>query len=239
MIVIDSQTPSADIRAGLAPGPVLLAFSRGKDSIAAWLALTKSNVEVIPYHLDLIPNLQFVDQSIAEYETAFGRRIHRYPHPSFQRWLTNYTFQPPERCGVIDAANLWPYTYEDLQAAIRDDLDLDPHTWICEGVRACDSPARRIAIVRHGPQRDSTRQISAIWDWQKADVIAAINDAGIDLPTDYAMWGRSFDGINHRFLAPLRAQHPDDYQRILDWFPLADLELYRCDQECCHDLTLA
>jgi hypothetical protein len=48
---------------------------------------------------------------------------------------------------------------------------------------------------------------------------------------EYEWFGRSFDGIDWRFLAPIKQHAPDDYARILDWFPLADLEVF------CRDLT--
>ena len=46
----------------------------------------------------------------------------------------------------------------------------------------------------------------------------------IKLPIDYQWFGRSFDGIDMRFLGPLREHSPKDYQTLLDWFPLADLQ---------------
>lgn len=42
---------------------MLLAFSRGKDSIAAWRALRDAGVEVKPFHLYLVPGLAFADES--------------------------------------------------------------------------------------------------------------------------------------------------------------------------------
>ncbi|MFD6070295.1 hypothetical protein [Amycolatopsis lurida] len=51
------------------------------------------------------------------------------------------------------------------------------------------------------------------------------------LPIDYEWYGRSFDGLDYRFIEPLSRHAPEDYARALDWFPLAELELLR------HDLT--
>lgn len=39
--------------------------------------------------------------------------------------------------------------------------------------------------------------------------------------------GRSFDGIDYRFLKPIRDHMPADYERILEWFLLADLDIAR------------
>ena len=71
------------------------------------------------------------------------------------------------------------------------------------------------------------RKVSVVWDWQVAEVRDRIAAEGIDLPPDYEWFGRSFDGIDRRFLEPLSRQAPEDFARILEWFPLADLELIR------------
>jgi len=95
-IIIDGAQPSVDVRAELARQgrPVLLALSRGKDSLAAWLALRDSGVEVRPFHLYLVSGLEFVDESLAEYERFFRTPIPQLPHPSLYRWLNALMFQP-------------------------------------------------------------------------------------------------------------------------------------------------
>lgn len=229
MIEIEGVTPSADIRAQLAAEqrPVLLAFSCGKDAIAAWLALHAAGIPVIPYYLRYMPGLQFVEDTLDRFEQQFQTRIHRYPHPSLYRWLNNLVFQPPERAAIIEAAQLPTPTYEQMVTIIRTDLGLDPATWVADGVRAADSIVRRASIKTHGPMKPKSRKVSVVWDWQKHEVYAEIEAAGITLPPDYAWFGRSFDGIDYRFLEPLSRRAPADYRRVLEWFPLADLELVR------------
>jgi len=36
-----------------------------------------------------------------------------------------------------------------------------------------------------------------------------------------------FDGIDYRFMKPIKDHFPRDYQRIIEWFPLAELEIKR------------
>ena len=112
--VINGQPPSAEIRERLANEgrPVLVAFSGGKDAIATELALQDSGVETVLVMLYSIPGripgktLDFVEDGLEKLERALGKPIHRYPHPSFYRWLNNFVFQPPERCEIIEAANI-------------------------------------------------------------------------------------------------------------------------------------
>lgn len=236
--IIKGQPTSAEVRASLAAEgrPVLVAFSGGKDAIAAELALQDAGIETVLAHLYYIPGrepgrtLDFVEQGLTDLEQALGKPIHRYPHPSFYRWLNNFVFQPPERCEVIEAAQLPIPDYQVMWELIRADLKLPADTWVADGVRAADSIVRRASFARHGVMKAGSRKVSPVADWLKAEVLDRIAAAGIQLPVDYQFFGRSFDGIDHRFLKPISEHFPDDFARILDWFPLADLELFRAER---------
>lgn len=228
LVTIAGQPPSAQIRAEMTGTKVLLAFSRGKDSIAAWLALRESGVEVVPYHLYLVPRLKFVDDDLARWEEFFGQKILNLPHPSLFRWLNNFVFQSPERLSTIDAAGLPSVTYAQIEDHLRERFEI-PHAWVCDGVRSADSPMRRIAMSTHGVRKIGSHKVSVVWDWRKRHVVDCLSDHGATLGPDYDWFGRSFDGIDHRFLAPLAEHAPDDYQRVLDWFPLADLSMMRAE----------
>lgn len=237
--IIKGQPTSAEIREQLAAEgrTVLVAFSGGKDAIATELALQDAGVPTVLAHLFYIPGrepgrtLHFVERGLTDLEQALGKPIHRYPHPSFYRWLNNFVFQPPERCEVIEAANLPTPDYAVMWNLIRADLGLPADTWVADGVRAADSIVRRASFTRHGVIKPKDHKVSPIADWLVGEVRDRIAAAGITLPVDYELFGRSFDGIDHRFLAPIAEHFPDDFQRILDWFPLADLELFRADME--------
>lgn len=233
--VIKGQPTSAEIRVELAAErrPVLVAFSGGKDAIATELALQDAGIETHLAYLYYIPGrqpghtLEFIESTLSDLEQSLGKPVHRYPHPSLYRWLNNFVFQPPERCAVIESAGFPSLPYEELWGYIRADLGLEPDTWLADGVRAADSIMRRASFTRHGVMKPHSRKVSPIADWLKAEVLDRIRQANISLPIDYEWFGRSFDGIDYRFLEPLSRHAPDDYRRILDWFPLADLELFR------------
>lgn len=237
--VIEGVTPSQQIREDLAAKKkkVALAFSRGKDSIAAWLALRDAGVEVVPYHMHRIPDpdqpergirgLAFVEDSLRYFEDWFQTPILRVMHPAWYRQLSNFVFQPPGRIATIDACELIVPSYEDLVDIIRAEAGLPSDTFACDGVRAADSPQRRVAMASHGPINYNQHKIHIVWDWRKRHIREAIAQSGIKLPVDYDLWDRSFDGIDLRFLPGLRDTFPDDWDRLLFWFPLVDLYLYR------------
>ena len=186
--VIRNQGTSLAVREKLAADgrPVLLAFSCGKDSIAAWLAMRDMGIEVVPAYLYYVPGLRFVDEELDYFEQKFQTRIKRYPHPSLYRWLNNAVFQAPERLRYIEAARLPEPSYEQMWDFIRADVGLDKSTWCADGTR------------HH-----------------------------IELPCDYAWFGRSFDGIDKRFTKVLKDKAPDDYATLLEWFPLLEVDHVR------------
>lgn len=214
----------------LSQSNTMLAFSTGKDAIAAWLALRDKFQKVYAYYLYLVPGLEFVNESLEYYEKFFGEKIIRLPHPSLHRWLNTYTFQPPERVAVINQAGLPFHDYKDIRNVIIEDYGLDKNMLVADGVRAADSPMRRIAIKTHGPISINQGRYHPIWDWVKSDLGECFKKSGVKLPIDYQLFGRSFDGLDLRFLLPLKKHRPKDYMKILEWFPLADLEVFRWER---------
>lgn len=210
----------------------VLSFSRGKDSLGAYLAIRDHFDEIIPYHLYLVPGLSFVDESLDYYERkVFGRKIINLPHPSFYRWLNNYTLMPPSHAAVIAAAQLPNFTYLDILDWVCKAENLDREkVLVASGVRAADSPIRRVSFTSHGCISYTQRQYYPVWDWNKERLVSEIERSGIALPDDYMLFGRTFDGIDYRFLKPLKDKHPDDYRRILEWFPLAEAEIWRYER---------
>ena len=208
----------------------LLAFSTGKDAICAWLAIRDHFDKVHPYFLYLVPGLEFVEESLAYYEKFFGVKITRLPHPSLYRMLNGLTFQPPERVAIIKQAKLPLFDYSDIRRVMVEDHALQKDILVADGVRAADSPMRNVSLQRSSSINMGPKKYHPIWDWKKADIIACLNKNRIKLPEDYKMFGRTFDGLDIRFLLPIKKQRPNDFKKLLEWFPLADLEIFRWEQ---------
>jgi hypothetical protein len=205
----------------------LLAFSRGKDSIAVALAL-RDKIEVIPFHYDDLPGLEFVEESLAYYEKhLFGRHILRMPHPEFYRHLGDLIFQPIRRAEILSAASLPVINHADVVAMVKKQEGITGDILSATGLRALDNAVRFLSIRKHGPIRHTAGNWTPIWDWSKQRLLDEIESSGISLPPDYTMLPRSFDGFSYLFLIPLKQHYPRDYQRVLEWFPLAEAEIMR------------
>jgi hypothetical protein len=210
----------------------LLSFSGGKDSLGVWLALREHFERIIPVYLYLVPGLQFIEDGIRYFEDTFQTHIYRLPHPSLYRQLRNNVFQAPEHLRTLDemsaAGRLEQFDYQDIFDVVRAHLNL-PTVSCALGVRAVDSPARWVAIKHYGPVNEARNTWYPIFDWRKDQLVDTIRASGIKLPHEYRYFGRSFDGVDYRFLHPIRAHYPVDYARILQWFPLAELEIKRIE----------
>jgi predicted phosphoadenosine phosphosulfate sulfurtransferase len=207
----------------------LLSFSAGKDSIGAWLRLRDHFSEIIPVYMYLVPGLEFVERSLRYYEDWFGAHIVRLPHPSLYRWLNAFTFQAPENCAIIEDLDLVDFDYDDVFNVVKASYGLPEETYTAVGVRATDSLNRWSAIKQYGAVNVARRSFYPTYDWRKDDLLDAIAQAGVKLPVDYNLFGRSFDGIDYRFLKPIRDHFPGDYERILEVFPMAELEIKRIE----------
>jgi hypothetical protein len=203
----------------------LLSFSAGKDAVAAWLQMRKYFKRIIPIYLYNIPDLEFVEQGLRYYEDFFQTKIHRYPNISTLRMLRNCTFQPPSRWPILQDWEL-RITFPQIEADLRRKHGV-PDAFIAIGTRTADSPTRLANVRMYGSLTPTRRSFLPVFDWRIADVVGAIKSAGIKLTVDYEMFGRSFDGVDYRFLQPIKERFPRDYARILEWFPMADLEIMR------------
>ena len=207
----------------------ILAFSTGKDSIAAWLQMRKYFKRIVPYYCSCVPGLEFVEKSLAYYEDFFGTHIYRLPHRSLYRWLRGMVFQSPPHVTKVEALDLPGEEYDDAMIGelVRELGRLPDGAYVGTGVRMADSPMRRVGLMTHGCINHNQKRFYPVYDWKKADLLAAFDESGVKLPPDYKLFGRTFDGIDYRFLKPIKEHYPKDYEKILEWFPLAELEIMR------------
>jgi hypothetical protein len=207
---------------------VLLSFSRGKDSIGTWLQVRRHFDTVIPYHLIFVPGLAFVEESLLWFERFFGTHIMRIPHPGLYKWLTGYLYQTPHRTETIRAMELPLYTYRDVHMYVAQDQGLNGlKVFTAAGLKAGDNLYRRTMIDVHGPINRNDRKFYPIYDWNNDRLFTEIEQAKCKLPVDYQLFGRSFEGLQYAYIKPIKDRFPEDYAKIVEWFPLVDAEIWR------------
>lgn len=211
---------------------VLLSFSRGKDAWGVWAAI-KDHFDVIPFHYYCsCPHMSFIDEYLEYAEKKMGTHIYNLPAPCVYNNLSavGCAMQPPQRVLCLDALDLKPFTFEDLQNQVIAEAGLPKDTYTALGVRACDSARRALFFKTHGPISQGRKKFYPIWDWNKDRLIDELKRHDIKLPREYKLFGRSFDGIYVTYLLPIKKYYPEDYKRILEYYPLIDMEIYRYEK---------
>ena len=208
---------------------ILLAFSAGKDSLAAWLALLEDGrFDIVPYYLDWIPGgWSWSHEMLAYYESYFGCKIYRMPHPYLYEQIDRAAFQPPDRVQRINTLDLPTFTFADVDNLVAKAAGLSA-PFVAIGMRAADNLERRRMILQQGSLGIKRRRyFYPVWDWKIQDVIDIIMRHNVKISPEYAIWGRTPVSFNYDYMAPLRDNFPDDWEKLRQWFPMIDLQCYR------------
>jgi hypothetical protein len=86
------------------------------------------------------------------------------------------------------------------------------------------------SIKTYGAINVKRKQFYPCANWNMDKLIVEIKESKIKLIKDYSVWGRSFDGVDYRFLHLVKKNYIKDYNKILEYFPLLELELLRHEQ---------
>ena len=207
-------------------GRCLLGFSRGKDSIAAWLYLREFFNEVIPFHCSSIPHLSFVDESLDYYEDVFKTKIIRCLSGEITSAMADLIYQPLEDEAEIDELELWSYDNHDIIDLLR--AQYGAELWCAFGINMTDSIDRRIYVKKNQGRNEERKTFYPCFDWSAQQIKKAIDDAGIRLPGDYRLANRSLAGLpNFRHLCRMEEVFPQDMEKIELWFPFIRAQLAR------------
>lgn len=226
------QPSSEECLAALPAGSHILLFSGGKDSLAAWLHLSRrEDIEVIPLYCYTAPGLGFVERYLEYCEDFFGTGIVRLPYHDMVNKKGMHLYQPVGSWEVIEGANFRDDANMTFFASmVVEEMGLDQNeTWICTGFKAADSFVRRNLVKKKGPMRKlrGFNLCEIIWDWNKDRIIEEVTAAGLDFPEDYRLFGRSFEGATPQMMDALSEAHPEDYEKFLRHWPMAKLQKAR------------
>lgn len=214
-------------------GVCLFGFSRGKDSLGAWLWLRKFFSRIIPFHCASVPHLSFVDAALDYYEKQFNTKIERCLSGDIQFLIQQLCFQPIGDEKAIEKLKLKRYGNNEVAAALKVKYKLPESTYTAYGISMHDSLFRRVRMQKAGSKeipgfgvidnaayRESTYTFLPCYDWKTADILHAVELAGLRLPDDYKMANRTIaNGIDTKHLERLPHLFPQDMRRIEAMFP--------------------
>ena len=225
--------PSAElpeIVRGIAGDRLLLSFS-GRDSLSLWIFLRGEGFDIIPYFCYTVPGLSYDNEMLYYYERYFDTHIIRLPHPRTYELLRVGAWQSPETCGMLGRAGITRFEFADIENYLALQFGLGEDYLSAVGIKAADNLMRLRLIRQMGPiGLKKRRYYYGIWDWKTADIRVCLKENGLKLSASYRHFGSTGDGIDYVFLRYLKDNLPDDFQRVLDVFPLVDVELFRYEQ---------
>lgn len=218
-------------------GACILGFSRGKDSLAAWLFARQFFDVIIPFHCAAVPHLSFVDESLDYYERFFGTPIARCFDGSVTEAITGLVYQPLEDEDAIDdlALTAWNNLYvADVLRRVESRLN----AWCAFGISLNDSMERRIYVSQSKGKNLDNMSFYPCWDWPKSMVLETVEAAGLKLPKDYLLSNRTVAGAPaYRWLKRLEEVFPADFERVEAAYPLVRAELARNHFRTQHFMT--
>ena len=214
---------------------LLLSFSRGKDSIGCFLRCLETGIftKYVLFHFYPVDGLSFIDDYLAYFKKKFPFvTILNILDPQANKMKNRLLFQSP----LLTAASVeiykefgayTEYKTDQVESFIKEDEKLSEETLSAVGVKASDSPMRRLALSKTGAIALKRQKWYPIHDLSNNDIKKLINRHGVKYPDDYDLFGLTLDGLDYRFLKPIKDKRPEDYKKIKAEYPLIDLVIAR------------
>lgn len=206
---------------------IMISFSMGKDSIASWLFAKKYFKKIIPVYFYGIPNLSFIKRQVEYFENYFDTHIIQLPHPTLVDQLNYGLFMGINEIRIINRLNFPDVKYDSFFDLLREKYG---EMYVAIGNRACDNVQRYTSFITHGVVNEKRRTFWPVFDFTDSDVYDIIKESNVKLPIDYKLFGKTFDGLQERFLLEVKREFPEDFERIKEIFPFVELELLRYER---------
>jgi len=210
-------------------GVTLLRFSCGKDAIASFIQLKRYFHTIIPIYHYLHPDLDFINESLAYYEEFFGTKIIRVPNMKLYKHINSGLFMDIDTWAHYLSYDLPNFDNDEVNERVKNENSINKYVRTAIGVRSADSLNRNLSIKKYGAVNEGRKTFYPVYDWNMERLINEVKDSGCKLPIDYKIWGKSFDGLDYRFIKPLKEHFPNDYEKLKQIFPLIEVEMRRYD----------
>lgn len=192
---------------------VLVGVSGGKDSVAALDVCRRAGIETVGYFMYIVKGLSYQDEYIDYLSERYHTPIFRYPHPDRVMLLREGRY-----CLAQD--HLPKLEFRDIWEAARRDTKTE---WIVTGEKKRDSLERRAQLVSWGNIQPARHRGFPLAEWSNKDVYEYLTKHNVPLSPEYQIMGHSVNGfLSGETLEWMHDHFPDDYQKVLRDFPLAE-----------------
>lgn len=200
----------------------IVALSGGKDSLVCLDLAVKSfgAAHVVAFFMYLVPGLAVEETPVRAAARRYGIELLTVPHWDLERMLSNAVLRPH----ILGIEHWRQLKLKDIELLVRKRSGLD---WIVYGHRMDESPERR-GMLRSFDGVDVTRKrVYPLMHWKGVDSYAYLRMNRIPVPSMLGGGRNAGVELTPESLHYLRAEHPEDYARILRFFPGAGAVLAR------------
>lgn len=194
----------------------LVAFSGGKDSLTVLDMAKRHFKEVECFYLYFVPGLSFIEQRLEWASKHFQVRIRQYQDHAFYNYMRQgfYTYDYYKN-EFFD-----PLTLDDVYAVVVKDTGIP---LIITGMKKSDFLFRRLNLGRN---QKNVETLHPIHSWQRFDVLAYLKAREIPIPAGSDQLTNAVD-LQVPNILWLHDNHPNDFKKILEYFPFAEAVIWR------------
>lgn len=206
---------------------ITMGFSTGKDSVVGYDIMKKAGIEIIPIYFYIVPELEFIENNIKIYEDFFQTKIHRLPHPILYDYINKQDWQPLHRIKTFAEFKLKRLNFRQLTDVFLNFNNITDVFFDANCMKEADSINRRLLLRKKDYVDYNTKTVYPCKLLTNTEIYDYLKINNIPKTDDYKYFGRSWDGLNYHFLFGVKKYYPNDYAKILEYFPLIELEIMR------------
>lgn len=199
---------------------VIVDFSTGKESIATLDLCFRYFKRVQPYYLYTVPNLEFQEKVLRWYENKYECDIIRLPAECVSEYFRYGCYRIPDMTFPV-------VSEKDIMNYIRIQTGI---WWCATGERIDDSIQRRAMIKHSGTISDVNGRMFPVATWNKREILEYIKFHKLKIGRDSQIMGHSARVLQAADLLAIRENFPEDYEKIIHIYPLADSGIKRLEE---------
>jgi len=204
---------------------ILFHSAAGKDSIALLDLMHPYFKEIQCVFMYIVPELEHINKYIQYAERKYDVQFIQIPH------FALYNYIKIGHLGIQKDIKTHLPNLAIITDRIKTKFGID---WAFFGFKQSDSMNRRLMLrtYENNAINFKNKKCYPLSEWKNADVLKYIESKQLINPIHYGgicqSSGTSIDDIN--FLLYCKKYYPNDYQKVLLYFPLAELIVYKHEQ---------
>jgi phosphoadenosine phosphosulfate reductase len=196
---------------------ILLAFSGGKDSLVCLDLCSRVFKTVKCFFMHFVPNLKCTEDALDYARARYNVSIVQYPH-----WVLIKCLKEGVYCDEGNNSETLPdWTLRDVYDLAKADAQTK---YIVTGAKDADSLWRRRFFTTTKHWSDL---VYPIRKWNKLDVLAYCKVRNIPVPKMSTAASATGVDLSTPSLLFVHQHFPEDFKRLLKWFPYAEAVVKR------------